>query len=76
MLFRSADVLEKLHASLNLPGWEEAEPQIRKVISGFSSYRKNSYRIDAATIHMLETRLRWVFDLYGYSLTQEETAAA
>jgi hypothetical protein len=71
-----ADVLEKLHASLNLPGWEEAEPQIRKVISGFSSYRKNSYRIDAATIHMLETRLRWIFDLYGYSLTQEETAAA
>jgi hypothetical protein len=71
-----ADVLEKLHASLNLPGWDEAEPQIRKVISGFSSYRKNSYRIDAATIHMLETRLRWVFDLYGYSLTQEETAAA
>jgi len=71
-----ADVLEKLHASLNLPGWDEAEAPIRKVVSGFSTYRKNSYRIDADTIKMLETRLRWVFDLYGYSLTQGDSAAA
>jgi len=71
-----ADILEKMHASLNLPGWDEAEARIRKVVSGFSTYRKNSYRIDTDTIQMLETRLRWVFDLYGYALTQGDFAAA
>lgn len=70
-----ATVLEKMHASLSLPGWDEAELPIRKAVSGFAAYRKNTYRIDADTVRMLETRLRWIFDLYGYSLTHDDFAA-
>ena len=62
------ETLQQLHSTLGLPGWAEAEPLVTVEVSKFSGYRKNSYRMDAATREMLETRLKWVFDLYGYPI--------
>ncbi|MEN9556205.1 MAG: hypothetical protein RLZZ232_2491 [Planctomycetota bacterium] len=62
------ETLQQLHSTLGLPGWAEAEPLVTAEVSKFSGYRKNSYRMDAATREMLESRLKWVFDLYGYPI--------
>ena len=62
------ETLQQLHSTLGLPGWAEAEPLVTSEVSKFSGYRKNSYRMDAATREMLESRLKWVFDLYGYPI--------
>ncbi len=63
------ETLANLHKSLGLPGWQEAEPLVQAQVAKFSGYKKNSYRMDDATREMLETRLKWVFDLYGYPTT-------
>ncbi len=62
------ETLQQLHSTLGLPGWAEAEPLVTAEVSKFSGYRKNSYRMDTATREMLESRLKWVFDLYGYPI--------
>lgn len=60
------ETLANLHDTLGLEGWQKTEPLVRAEVAKFSSYKKNSYRMDDATREMLETRLKWIFDLYGY----------
>ena len=70
------EVLKNLHQSLSLEGWEETEPKLINECQRLSGYRKNSYRMPPETRQLVESRLRWVFELYGYPLTKDEQQAA
>ncbi|MEZ5944101.1 MAG: sulfotransferase [Planctomycetaceae bacterium] len=73
---RPVEMLRRMHHSLGLPGWEEAEPRVREAVAGFSGYRKNSYNIDDNLREIITSRLRWVFDLYDYPLAEVQGVAA
>jgi len=64
--------LQALHQSLGLEGWSEAEPLVRTECKKLAGYRKNAYRMPPETRQLVESRLKWVFDLYGYPLSSEE----
>jgi hypothetical protein len=70
------DTIKNLHQSLGLEGWQEMEPALRTECERIANYRKNIYRMPPETRQLVESRLRWVFDLYGYPLTTEEQQAA
>jgi hypothetical protein len=63
--------LQTLHQSLGLEGWSEAEPLVRAECEKLAGYRKNTYRMPPETRQLVESRLKWVFDLYGYPLSSE-----
>lgn len=68
--------LQDLHQSLGLEGWQDTESVARGECEKLTAYRKNSYRMPAETRQLVESRLKWVFDLYGYPLTADEQRAA
>lgn len=69
------NTLQDLHQSLGLEGWTEAEPLVRAECQKLAAYRKNSYRMPAETRELVESRLKWVLELYDYPLTASEQPA-
>ncbi len=55
------------YKTLDLPGWELVEPKVKEQLAGHESYRKNAFRMDPETMRIVAERLKWVFELYGYS---------
>ncbi len=59
--------IRQIYHSLNLPGWNQVEPKIQAQLPALKAYKKNAFRMDADTMQRVYSRLKWVFDLYGYS---------
>jgi hypothetical protein len=68
--------LQQLHHTLGLEGWQDAESVVRAECDKLTAYRKNAYRMPPETRQLVESRLKWVIDLYGYPLTADEQRAA
>lgn len=70
------EILKNIHHSLGLEGWDETESKLLSECNRLSDYRKNTYSMSPETRQLVESRLRWVFELYGYPLTKDEHQAA
>jgi omega-hydroxy-beta-dihydromenaquinone-9 sulfotransferase len=64
--------LAQTYKALDLPGWSALEPRIRARLPEHSAYRKNAFRMDRETMERVYSRLKWVFELYGYSSRLEQ----
>lgn len=58
--------IQKIYASLSLPGWDQVEPKIQAQVPALKAYKKNAFRMDKETMRRVHTRLKWIFNLYGY----------
>ena len=58
--------LEAVYASLDLPGWRQAQAAIETYLSGIAGYRKNRYALDADTIERVERECRFALDVWEY----------
>ena len=59
-------ITEDIYRKLALPGWEEAEPAIRKYIENKKGYRKNRYQYDPRTIRLVNEHWGEALDDWGY----------
>jgi hypothetical protein len=64
--------MAQVYQSLRLPGWMDLEPKIRAELPRLTSFKKNAFRMDRDTMVRIYSRLKWMFDLYGYSSRLEE----
>lgn len=58
--------IHQIYQTLGLPGWDLVKPKIETQLPALKAYRKNAFRMDEATMQRVHSRLKWVFDLYGY----------
>ncbi len=66
--------VQKIYQSLQLPGWERVEPKLLAQLPKLKSYKKNAFRMDRATMERVYSRVKWVFDLYGYPSRLDESS--
>lgn len=59
-------ITEKIYRDLNIPGWEEARPDIEKYIGGKKGYKKNKYNYDPRTVELVNQHWGEVLDEWGY----------
>ena len=59
--------IHQIYQTLSLPGWDLVKPKIEAQLPALKAYKKNAFRMDQATMQRVQSRLQWVFDLYGYS---------
>ena len=59
-------ITEKIYHDLNIPGWEEARPDIEKYIGGKKGYKKNKYNYDPRTVELVNQHWGEVLDEWGY----------
>ncbi|MBR1800145.1 MAG: sulfotransferase [Bacteroidaceae bacterium] len=55
-----------IYAKLQLPGWEESEPAIRKYIDSKRGYKKNQYEYKPRTIQLVNEHWGQAIDDWGY----------
>ena len=58
--------LARLYAELDLPGWENAQPQIAAYLKTIADYRKNVFRIDPAIIERVDEKWRFAVEEWNY----------
>ena len=58
--------LERLYAELALPGWEGARGLIADYLGTLSGYRKNTHRVDQATIDAVDRKWGFAVEAWGY----------
>jgi omega-hydroxy-beta-dihydromenaquinone-9 sulfotransferase len=58
--------IHQIYQTLSLPGWDLVKPKIEAQLPALKAYKKNAFRMDEATMQRVHSRLKWVFDLYGY----------
>ena len=58
--------LESVYASLDLPGWRQAQGAVETYLSGLSGYRKNRYAWDAGAIERVERECGFALDVWEY----------
>ena len=58
--------LARLYAELDLPDWENAEPQIAAYLETIAGYRKNAFRIDPAIIERVDEKWRFAVEEWNY----------
>ena len=58
--------IHQIYQTLSLPDWDLVKPKIEAQLPALKAYRKNAFRMDEATMQRVHSRLKWVFDLYGY----------
>lgn len=68
--------LRQIYEGLNLGDWAAAEPAIQREVAKNADYRKNSFAVDEAEQQMVYDRLRFAFDLYGYTPNLQRSAPA
>lgn len=70
--------LERIYGELNLPDFEHVRPLIQKYMDGQKEYRKNQFATDAELAEVVNTRMKFVLDQYGYDEVklQEQSKAA
>lgn len=66
------ETVKEIYKQLSLPGWEEAEPYIRKYIDGQKRYRKNQYNYDPRTLKMVNDAIGDLIPGMGYELMKVE----
>ena len=59
--------MARVYESLKLSGWSGIEPKIKAQLPELTSFKKNSFRMDSETMQRIYSRLKWMFDHYGYS---------
>ena len=58
--------LERLYDELGLPGWKRARGPIADYLGTLSGYRKNTHRVDQATIDAVDRKWGFAVDAWGY----------
>ena len=58
--------LERLYGELSLPGWERARKPIADYLRTLSGYRKNAFRIDRATMDLVDRDWGFAVEAWGY----------
>lgn len=58
--------MRQLYERLQLRGWDNVEPAIRRQMPEHAQYRKNRFSMDPATMRRVYDRLKFAFELYGY----------
>ena len=59
-------VTKDIYAHLQLPGWEESEPDIRAYIESKRGYKKNQYEYKPRTIQLVNEHWGQAIDEWGY----------
>jgi hypothetical protein len=57
---------KKIYDALQLTGWERVEPKLTEQLPSLLSYKKNAFRMDLTMMERAYSKVKWVFDLYGY----------
>lgn len=68
--------MKKIYDSLQLSGWERVEPKLTELLPSLKSYKKNAFRMDRSTMEKVYNKVKWVFDLYGYSNRMDDSPTA
>ena len=58
--------IRKVYESLSLPGWERLEPKINNLLPSLRAYKKNEFFLSQQHLEIVNNRLKWVLQLYGY----------
>lgn len=66
------ETVKEIYRQLSLPGWEEAEPNIRKYIDGQKRYRKNQYNYNPRTVRLVNEAIGDLIPGMGYELMKIE----
>jgi omega-hydroxy-beta-dihydromenaquinone-9 sulfotransferase len=61
--------MHRLYDELGLPGFEAAEPALRRHIAGVTDYRKNGFRPAPEECARITERWSFAFDAFGYRKT-------
>lgn len=68
--------MARIYSGLQLPGWDVVEQRVQDQMTSLKSYRKNAFSMDEQTMRLVYSRVKWVFDLYGYPSGLENTISA
>lgn len=66
----------KIYEALQLPGWDRVEPRLLEQLPSLKAYKKNAFRMDRCTMEKVYSKVKWVFDLYGYSSRMDDASEA
>ncbi|MBR9804328.1 sulfotransferase [bacterium] len=58
--------MHKVYDNLQLPDFEHVRPKIEQYVAGQKEYKKNVFPTDAALAEVVNTRMKFVLDKYGY----------
>lgn len=64
-------ITEDIYGKLGIPGWEEAKAAIANYIDSKKGYRKNQYKYNPRTIHLVNKYWGEVLDEWGYERISE-----
>ncbi|MFN3161521.1 MAG: sulfotransferase family protein [Rubinisphaera brasiliensis] len=58
--------MNKVYDNLQLPDFEHVRPKIEQYVAGQKEYKKNVFPTDEALAEVVNTRMKFVLDKYGY----------
>ncbi|WP_237229097.1 sulfotransferase family protein [Rubinisphaera sp. JC750] len=58
--------MQQVYDNLQLPDFEHVRPKIEQYVAGQKEYKKNVFPTDAALAEVVNTRMKFVLDKYGY----------
>lgn len=58
--------MHKVYDNLQLPDFEYVRPKIEQYVAGQKEYKKNVFPTDEALAEVVNTRMKFVLDKYGY----------
>ncbi|MBB03755.1 MAG: sulfotransferase [Planctomyces sp.] len=58
--------MHKVYDNLQLPDFEHVRPKIEQYVAGQKEYKKNVFPTDEALAEVVNTRMKFVLDKYGY----------
>ncbi len=58
--------MQKIYENLSLPDFSEVQPKIEKYAAGIKEYKKNEFPTDPALAEVVNTRMKFVLEKYGY----------
>ncbi len=64
-------VMERLYATLRLPGWEAGRAGLAEYTSGLKGYKRNQLRLEKGRMADVYDQWRIIFDTYGYDRNQK-----
>ncbi len=59
---------ERIYRTLNIPGFEEAQPDIAAYLNKKKGYKKNAYRYETRTVELVEKHWDFALKQWGYQL--------
>ena len=64
-------ITEDIYCKLNIPGWEEAKPAIKKYIESKKGHKKTKYQYNPRTIKLVNEHWGEAIDDWGYERIKE-----